>query len=222
MIEKPKPHFAKLGSDEIHDLLELVVKQQADIYIWQKKGDFQETARAEDFDLTQNSLTIKGFGLTKLDDSEVLLNFRFANRMYFSTADIKFVDDKTILTLPSNIFKCEQRCNFRLPSNITRQIKITLDGQIFNANDVSVSGIGIIASLEEATQFKINSGYDNTLLQIGDRQFNIPFCKIVHIRDYFTDKKTRLIGLEFIEVSRPLEVELYKTINNLLYIELKK
>ena len=210
--------FRKLNNSEKIDLCENIIRARCEIQVWQKGESNPEKFLPDDCTDDFGALyVVPKLRNTQLQNKKVLFALEIGHRQFFSSSILETRQDRYLLGLSNDIFKCEKRKNFRLPASTENQLEFAVNGQNFKVIDVSAGGISIEISQNELELFPKQQTIEQAEVQINEHSFVIPFCKVVYQKNYNIHEHTKMIGIEFVGLDQQMDTDLFKAINTAVF-----
>ncbi len=223
-----KKHYFQTATPEefAESLLAQCNKEDAQpITIWEKGEPEEQAELYEAIDYLPNSKTIKlnptGKLKTKITGSlksgkQVLAKVQIKDKVHYFTGGLfKFhQSDLTYsLEIQQDIFKSQQRGNFRLNASDVISIQFKIDEQVFEALDISVGGTSFMIDKSETERFAKGKIFKECTLRFDRKNYYIPEALIaIHIpltnEDGRPNGKLK-VGISFKDLPRKTEDELY-------------
>jgi hypothetical protein len=193
--------------------------------VWEK-GENEEQAELYivlDYNPELKIFKLKPTGklMTKITGSTkagkiVLIKIPFDDKIhYFTGGKLKFhaEDLSYSMEIQQDIFKSQQRGNFRLNASEVIPIQFKIDDQVFPALDISTGGTSFIIDQSEIERFPKGSLFRECTLRFDRKNYYIPQAIVaIHIpmtgEDGVVNGKVK-IGISFKELARKTEDELY-------------
>lgn len=231
MSEKKDPnkkhYFQVVSPEEFAESMLMHCNQEEaqHITIWEK-GESEELAElyeAVDYFPHPKIIKLKPTGklITKITGSikagkQVLVKVPIEDKInYFSGGRLKFhSEDLTYsLEIQQEIYKSQQRGNFRLQASDVIPIQFKIDDQVYDALDISVGGTSFIIEPEEVERFQKGKLFQDCTLRFDRKNYHIPMAQIAgHFPFNNPDgtPSTKLkVGISFKGIPRKTEDELY-------------
>ncbi len=158
--------------------------------IWEK-GDTDEEAEiygAVDYNPGQKTIKLKPMGrlITKITGSTkaskmVLIKIPIEEKInYFTGGKLKFHPDELMYTLEiqEQIFKSQARANFRLNASEVIPIQFKIDDQVFDAQDISISGTSFIINAHDCERFTKGKIFYSCTIRFDRKNYHIPIALI--------------------------------------------
>ena len=225
-----KHYFTTVPKIEVLRVLEeySLLEEKEDIVLWLKGKE----EKSEEFELSKFSrderafyLRQKGSLISKLTgssfvDKDVLVKFRLDRFHYFTMCRLMF-DSKAKeykIQFGLDMYKSQQRTNFRLMASDLVKIQFKMNNVVFNAHDISAGGTSVTVPEGKEDDYPKEKLFEENLLMVNGKKFEIPTCIV---KGVFPDKLadgtetgfTRL-GIAFEKLSKDTEEELFKHINS--------
>jgi hypothetical protein len=134
---------------------------------------------------------------------------------FFTGGKLKFHPDEMMYSLEilEAIYKSQARAHFRLNCSEAIPVQFKIDDQVFEANDVSVSGTSFNIDPSEAQRFAKGKIFPSCTLRFDRKNYHIPNAMIAtQLPAYDESGKTNgllKIGIAFKELPKKTEDELY-------------
>lgn len=223
-----KHYFDQLPLAEAKELVPMLIEAGAEVNIWEQ-GKHEDVefykCNGGDGDALKLFLENQGGFLSKLTgsslkDKDVFIKITHAKFQYFTTSLLE-QDNTTknyILTFDRDIFKSQQRSNYRLmaSSNVTIQFK--MDDEVFDGLDISAGGTSIEVPESEAERFAKDKTFTECQLRLNSFKTDISQCKVAGswvAKDSLGQPNGNVkLGIAFIEVDKKSEEKLFQEINS--------
>lgn len=182
-----KHYFKKLDKTDRQKILEKLGSKPIEINLWLKS----DPGHIEEFEttgiLSDNRITMEAIGslLTKLKKSSlinktVLLKFTIGDYRYFSTGNLSSgASGAYYLLIGPDVFKHEQRKDFRIEASRTHDIKFKVDDEVFEGIDVSAGGVSFKSKIKHADRFPKDEKFLDCKLKINQFQCEVKAVKVV-------------------------------------------
>ncbi|MDD0852250.1 PilZ domain-containing protein [Halobacteriovorax sp. GB3] len=222
-----KHYFTTIKIDEADSFFKRAVEEKKIVSLW-LKGQSQDDV--EEYDLisyndSDHTLIIEKRGgfLSKLTGSDLLykeiffrINFETINIFSYSTLK-KTEDGKLIIRVMNDVYKSQKRSNYRLQANRHIKIQLKINGQVYDALDISAGGTSFMIDDVEKETYSKQSVHTNCRLRLNRYQFDIPQCKVMGVwegthPDGTLTGKIKL-GIAFIDLPERIEEDLFREIN---------
>lgn len=223
-----KKHYFQVVSDDEFSasLLMLCNLEDAQHFtIWEKGEDEDQAELYEVVKYFPESKTIKmnptGKLMTKITGSlktgkQVLVKIPIQDKInYFTGGKLKFhPEDLTYsIAIDQEIYKSQQRGNYRLNASPVIPIQFKIDNQVFEANDISVGGTSFLINESEANRFIKGTLFNDCTIRFDRKNYHIPIAQIAGV--FAPNKENNIplnklkIGIAFKGLPRKTEDELY-------------
>jgi hypothetical protein len=230
MTEKNDPnkkhYFQKVTHDEFAEsiMMHCNLDEAQHLTIWEKGENEEDAELYEAVDYFPNPKIIKlnptGKLVTKITGStkagkQVLLKIPIEDKInYFTGGRLKFhPEDLTYsLEIQQDIYKSQQRGNFRLMASNVIQIQFKIDDQVFDALDISVGGTSFLIDKLEASRFEKGKIFNDCTLRFDRKNYHIPIIQIAGLwphEDKNAPNEQMKVGIAFKGLPRKTEDELY-------------
>ncbi|MDO9181754.1 MAG: PilZ domain-containing protein [Bacteriovorax sp.] len=198
--------------------------------VWEK-GENEDDAElyiAVEYLPQTKTIKLKPTGslITKITGSlkagkQVLVKIPIQDRInYFTGGKLKFHPDELTYSIEilQDIFKSQQRGNFRLNSSTIIPIQFKIDEQVFPAEDISIGGTSFIIEAIDKDRFAKGALFKECTLRFDRKNYYIPFAQvaaIIPVLDEAGAPNGKIkIGISFKELARKTEDELYIKISS--------
>lgn len=221
-------YFSEIPKKEVEQTFDEVVLTDGEIVLWQK-GKSEKTSEEFEilnYDREKHVIKLKRSGgiLSKLRKSpltgrQVYVKIPFDRYHYFTTSYLHYEDEGVYsLILSTELYKCQQRTNYRLQSGPTLPIQIRIEEDLFDCLDVSAGGASFLIPKDRSEDFLEGTVFKEIRLGVVREKFNIPQVRVAKVtpqtnRDGEKTNKLR-IGLAFEEMPKPTEREMVQIINS--------
>jgi hypothetical protein len=222
-----KHYFQVVAHDEFSQsiLMQCKLDEAQLLTVWEK-GEQEELAELyQAIDYNPNTKTLKlvptGNLITKITGSLksgkiVLIKIPIEDKIhYFTGGQLKFhPDDLTYsLNVQQEIYKSQQRGNFRLDASNVIQIQFKIDEQVFDGIDLSVGGTSFLINESEVSRFPKGKLFQDCTLRFDRKNYHIPMAQVAGIfqvsnLDNLSNIQKK-VGIAFKGLSRKIEDELY-------------
>jgi hypothetical protein len=226
-----KHYFKTVTVEELRSGVEWLVSNNEPVTLW-KKGDDEAAAEEffpQEFSSENNTITLKqkeqgGFlkSLKKtklLDASEVFIKISLPEHHLFSTTTLKKGDENGTykVSLTSEIYKGQQRRNYRLNSSNLIKIKFKIDDQVFDGLDISAGGTSFKVRSDELGRFPKDREFTDCVINMNRKSFEIKRAKVAGIWPQKDDSGNATgyskIGIAFTEINKLVEEDLFRHIS---------
>lgn len=225
-----KYYFSVADEDERITFFQKAASESLQAEIWQKG---QDKDQVEEFDIAsfdpdtkKLSLKFKGGLLSKLTgsknkDQDILLKVSFHSIYIFTSSKLIFNKEADLYeaTIDQEIYKSQQRSNYRLNANRFIVIQFKIDNEVFNALDISAGGTSFTIPAEMKDRFNKDEVHEGCVVRLANVNYTIPESRIAGIWDHaFKDEKGNIIegfkiGVAFIDLPKKTEEDLFLSIN---------
>jgi hypothetical protein len=225
-----KYYFSVAPEDERTSFFEKAASESLMVEIWQKG---QEKDQVEEFDILgfnteekKLSLKFKGGLLSKLTgsknkDKNILLKISFHSIYIFTSSKLIHNKDEDTyeVVVDQDIYKSQQRSNYRLNANRFILIQFKIDNEVFSALDISAGGTSFTIPAEMKDRFTKDDVHEGAVVRLANMNYTIPQARIAGIWDHaFKDEKGNIIegykvGVAFVDLPKKTEEDLFLTIN---------
>ncbi len=118
------------------------------------------------------------------------------------------------LIIGNIIYVSKKRSSFRLNSSEVIPIQFKIDGQVFDALDISIGGTSFLIKEEEKNRFVKDQIFKECIIRFDRKNYHIPTVRISGIfQNESTAKGFIKIGISFIDLHEKIEDELYVKIS---------
>ncbi len=231
MTEKKDPnkkhYFQAVDPKEFAEsiLMQCNLEDAQPLTIWEK-GESEDQAEqyiAIEYFPNPKIIKLKPTGklVTKITGSlkagkQVLIKVPIEDKInYFTGGRFKFhSEDLTYsLEIQQDIFKSQQRGNFRLSASSVIPIQFKIDEQVFDALDISTGGTSFIVEQVDADRFTKGKLFKECTLRFDRKNYYIPLAQIAVLIP-LTDETGKpnnkyKVGISFKDLARKTEDELY-------------
>lgn len=216
--DNKKFYFTPIRSeDRLIALKDLALKKET-LTLW-KKGDEKKSDQFEIIELNESTGT---FTLQRkessfleriatqdapfaMGDELVLFKSPLKRFQYFSSGRIRFDEPKKLyfLKVDHDMYRAEQRQDFRLDANEFNTIQFVVEERIYRAVDASAGGTCIGIMSQEKGLFIKDTLFPNCHLSINGKRFKIAEAKVVKVweADIMNNEKRMVkgykVGLQF-------------------------
>lgn len=225
-----KYYFTQIFQDEVESFLSRAVKDQAVATIWQKgqeKDDVEEftvksfTKERMTLTLDFNASILSKLAGAKNKDKKVLIKITYGPVYIFSNSTL--VKDPNsdfyFIEMNNDVFKSQQRSNYRLNANRYIKIQFKIDNEVFDALDISAGGTSFIVPIEMKERFAKGKSFENCVIRFANTNFELPIVKIAGTWDHeYKDAEGNIVqglklGVAFSELPKNIEENLFLQIN---------
>lgn len=231
MTEKKDPnkkhYFQAVSPTEFAEsmLMHCTLEGAAPLTIWEK-GESEDQAElyiAVEYFPNPKIIKLKPTGklVTKITGSlkagkQVLIKVPIEDKInYFTGGRFKFhPEDLTYsLEIQQEIFKSQQRGNFRLNASDVIPIQFKIDEQVFEALDISTGGTSFVIDQVDAERFPKGKLFNECTLRFDRKNYYIPLAQIAVLIPLADDTGKPSgkfkVGISFKDLPRKTEDELY-------------
>lgn len=223
-----KHYFDQVPKEEIALVVPEWIESQAEINIWEQgKHEDVEFYKCNGGDGGALKLFLENQGgfLSKLTgsslkDKEVFVKITHAKFQYFTTSLLE--QDETskayVLTFDRDMFKSQQRSNYRLMASSNVAIQFKIDEEVFDGLDISAGGTSIEVPESEADRFAKDKEFETCQLRLNSFKTDIAQCKIAGswvAKDSLGQPNGNIkLGIAFMNVDKKTEEKLFQEINS--------
>ena len=228
--ENQKFYFSVVENDEKVSFFKKAATDNLDVEVWQKGQKKSEVelfqVKSYDPDSHQLNLKFKGTLLTKITgsknrDQDILLKISFESIYIFTSTHIKYNVSKDLYycDISNEIYKSQQRTNYRLNANRFIKIKFKILGEVFDALDISAGGTSFIIPANIVDKFPKDQELQDCVVRIANRNYPIHLIKIAGIWEHEIKDGKNLsskgykIGISFLDIDKKVEEDLFLSIN---------
>lgn len=195
------------------------------VTVWEKGEDEDKAEHYIATEYFPNPKIIKlkptGKLITKITGSlkagkQVLIKIPIEDKInYFTGGRLKFhPEDLTYsLEIQQDIFKSQQRGNFRLNASSVIPIQFKIDEQVFDALDISIGGTSFMIEGHDKPRFTKGILFKDCTLRFDRKNYYIPLVQIAALipdRDESGKVTGKFkVGISFKDLPRKTEEELY-------------
>ncbi|MFA6237576.1 MAG: PilZ domain-containing protein [Bacteriovorax sp.] len=230
MSEKKDPnkrhYFQSVSDEEFAEsmMMQCTLEEAESVTIWEKgeNEDQAEIYRASEYFPIPRILKLMPTGklVTKITGStkagkQVLIKIPIEDKInYFTGGRLKF-DPKDLsysLEIMQEIFKSQQRGNFRLSASEVIPIQFKIDEQVFEALDISTGGTSFLIDEIDKDRFPKGKIFKECTLRFDRKNYYIPLVQIAVLIPMVVNGEpngTIKIGISFKDLPRKTEDELY-------------
>jgi c-di-GMP-binding flagellar brake protein YcgR len=231
MTEKKDPnkrhYFQEVTPEEFAEtiLMQCSLEESEPLTVWEKGESEDEAELYKAIDYYPNPKIIKlqptGKLVTKITGSlkagkQVLIKVPVEDKInYFTGGRLKFhPEDLTYsLEIQQEIYRSQQRGNFRLNASDVIPIQFKIDEQVFDALDISTGGTSFIIDQIDAERFAKGKLFKECTLRFDRKNYYVPLAQIavqIPLPDEAGKTSGRIkIGISFKDLPRKTEDELY-------------
>lgn len=231
MTDKKDPNKKHYFDTTTHDdftesmRMQCTLKDAKPLTIWEK-GENEDQAElyiATEYYPNPKIIKLKPTGklVTKITGSlkagkQVLVKIPIEDKInYFTGGHFKFhPEDLTYsLEIQQDIFKSQQRGNFRLNASDVIPIQFKIDDQVFDALDISTGGTSFVIDDVDKDRFAKGKLFLECTLRFDRKNYYIPIAQIAILipltgEDQKPNGKFK-VGISFKDLARKTEDELY-------------
>lgn len=226
-----KYYFEKVANPLKGEELSRALGEGTKVSIWCQGEDEKKVEQFEtlSFDAENLTVVLKSTGglLSSLTgsphkDKDVLFKCPFAGgKIHFFThgfLSYNLDDDIYQFQFKHDVFKSQQRANYRLKASDYIRVKIRLEpeGAVFKALDISAGGTSFKIPADEKDRFEKEAIFQGGTLYFNEKEFQIPTCKVAGTWEIPTaeDEESLMgIGVAFVDLPKIIEEDLFKHIN---------
>lgn len=225
-----KFYFSVVQDDESQSFINKAVSEELVAEIWQKG---QDKDQVEEFDILSYDPILKKIKLklrtgllgkltgSRNKDSQVLIKISFGSIYIFTSTTLEYDrdDDTYFVLINQEIYKSQQRSNYRLSANKFIRIQFKIADIVFEALDVSAGGTSFNILPEHEDKFKKGQVYEDCILRLANINYDIPEVKVVGVwENPHKDEQDNLIngkkiGISFVSLPKKTEEALFISIN---------
>lgn len=194
--DNKKFYFTPIRSNDRIRALKDLTQRKETITLW-KKSDEKNSEQFEIIDLNETTGTFTlqrndNSLLTRIktqdlpfagNDELVLFKSPLKQYQYFSSGRIRYDEGRKVyfLKVDHDMYRAEQRQDFRLEGNEYNTIQFAIEDHIYRAFDASAGGACIGIPLHEKGIFLKDTIFSNCLISINNKRFKISEAKVVKI-----------------------------------------
>jgi len=224
-----KHYFSLVDDEDALGICDFLSREKKSLFLW-LKGDNEkdvEEFEIQSFEPESRKMTLKSkAGLLKLlsgsrmVDKEVFIKMSTNRFHVFSTSKLTFDVDSKIYTvfLNRDIYKGQQRTNYRLMASAYIKIQLKIDDTTYTALDISAGGTSFKVDKELSHLFVKDEIKENSIIALNGRKFNIPKARIAGQWEYEDPSQPEVpmmkVGVAFDDLGKGAEEELFKHINS--------
>jgi hypothetical protein len=213
-----KHYFQTVPHDEFSEVIQLHcnLEEAQHLTIWEKGESEEEAELYEAVEYFPHPKVLKmrptGKLLTKITGSlkagkQVLVKIPVEDKIH--SEDLSYS-----LEIQQEIYRSQQRGNFRLQASNVIQIQFKIDEQVYEALDISVGGTSFIIDQSEKDRFDKGKLFQDCTLRFDMKNYYIPMAQIaghfpVMNPDGTPSTEKLKVGIAFKGLSRKVEDELY-------------
>jgi c-di-GMP-binding flagellar brake protein YcgR len=231
MTEKKDPnkkhYFQPVSGEEFAETMAMqcTLENAPPITIWEKGENEEDAELYSPLEYFPNPKIIKvkatGKLVTKMTGSlktgkSVMIKIPVEDKIHFFTVGrLKFhPEDLTYsIEIQQDIFKSQQRGNFRLSASKVIPIQFKIDDQVFSALDISTGGTSFIIEETDKDRFTKGQIFPECTLRFDRKNYYIPLAQVAILIPMADDEGQMTgkikVGISFKELARKTEDELY-------------
>ncbi|MEK6623636.1 MAG: PilZ domain-containing protein [Bdellovibrionota bacterium] len=224
-----KHYFTTVLIEEVQQVFAQMAEQNCEIHLWKKGHEEEDIENFEIFSYLplrkkllirkKGSLLIKLIPTTLLSEN-IFFKIPFEKFNYLSTG-ILLKDEETkeyVINLCNEIFKGQQRTNYRLVTGPHITVQFKMDETVFEALDISAGGISTVIPISEKARFTKGRIIDGCILRFNKKNYDIPKALIAAVweqkdRDGMVLPELRL-GVQFLDLAKAVEEALVQHVNS--------
>ncbi|MBI2522569.1 MAG: PilZ domain-containing protein [Bdellovibrio sp.] len=224
-----KHYFTTVSIEETQQVFAKIAQQNCEIHLWKKGHEEEDIEVFEVFNYLplrkrlllrkKGSLLIKLIPTTLLNEN-IFFKIPYEKFNYLSTG-ILLKDDETkeyVINLCNEVFKGQQRTNYRLATGPHITVQFKMDETVFEALDISAGGISTIIPITEKERFKKGRIIEGCILRFNKKNYDIPKALIAGVweqKDRDGDILPELkIGVQFLDLTKEVEESLVQHVNS--------
>jgi hypothetical protein len=224
-----KHYFTTVHANEVDAIFRNIAAQNLEVHVCLKgqTEEGMEFFEAFDYKPGLKKLLVRRTGTilqklapSKLTNQIVLFKIPAEKNHYFSTT--KFIKDpdskEYLITLSNEVFKSQQRTNYRLQIGPHISLQFKIDEQVFEGLDISAGGISIKIPVTEKERFAKDKIFENCVLRFNKKNYEIPKVTVAAIweqKDRDGDVLPELrLGIKFLSIPKDVEESLVQHVNS--------
>lgn len=223
-----KHYFDQVPKEEVAAWVPELIEVGAEVNIWEKGKhedvEFYKTNGGDGENLkifleNQGGFLSKLTG-SSLKDKEVFIKIVLGKFQYFSTSVLEQDESSKayILTFDRDVFKSQQRSNYRLMASANVTIQFKVDDEVFDGLDISAGGTSIEVPESEADRFEKGKEFSDCMVRLNTFKTEIAGCKIAGswvAKDSLGQPNGNIkLGIAFLNVNKKTEEKLFQEINS--------
>lgn len=225
-----KYYFSTASAQEKISFLSGACTDKLSAEVWKKGQDKDQVEEFEiiSYDKLTHRLSLKFNGglLSKLTgsknrDQDVLLKISYGPIYIFTSTILKLdtAKDEYYAIINQDIYKSQQRTNYRLMANKFVKIQFKISQVVHDALDISAGGTSFLVPASEIEKFKKGAIHEDCIIRLANFNYNIPQAKIAGFWEQeFHDAQGNIvegykIGIAFVDLPKKTEEELFLSIN---------
>ena len=226
-----KFYFDVLPDKDVLSFLDRAHIDEKNAEVWRKGQEKEsiENFTVLSFDTATRAvkLKLKTSGLLKALKSSsntgrnVLLKISFDNIYLFTNTHLSYNAEEDVYhaIVNQDVYKSQQRSNYRLEANRFLRLQIKIDGSVHEANDISAGGASFSLGKSHAENFTKGAIFRDLKIKIAKFTFDIPEAKVMSLSGFpFRDEHGNQlehvkVGIAFTNLPKKLEEELTMTVN---------
>jgi c-di-GMP-binding flagellar brake protein YcgR len=227
--DNKKHYFSTLDDEEKQSIISVAINEKIDLLLWEEGlgENSSETFFIKDFELASNKMSVRKeqsiiqkLIKSKLLNKTVYLKFVVGKMQYFSYAVLKMEADSPAyyLHIKNDLYKGQQRSNYRLKAGRNINIMFKVSGQVFNALDISAGGTCFLIDTDHQEVFKEGKEFKRCELAFNKKKFVIPLTVVASNTELFNADGKSLdknqIGVQFQKLPKALEEDLFRDVNS--------
>lgn len=224
-----KHYFSVIPETESKEMLEDITENGISFHMWEKGQTEKDLEEFEPILFDDNSfkLNLKKIGgmlatltQSKLTGKDVFFRISRDGYQFFSWGELSYnaTNSQYALDCSHDVYKSQQRTNYRLMASQFIKIQIKIGDDVFDGMDISAGGSSFKISEEHLDRYPKQKTFDNCVLHLNRKNFDIPHLKVMSIwDDNNTEHKPtgfKNLGVAFIDLPKALEEELFVHINS--------
>ena len=228
--DNKKYYFVQIYDKEISQTFSALSVEKSPVSAWIEGQDKQ---KAEEYVITDFSPKEMYLSLSPKSKLSLLKTSKNVGRtLYFRLGEDKLLTFTTAVLekgenrgeyyihIKNKVFRCQQRVNYRLPSDSYNKIALHLgEDEVMEVIDVSAGGIGIIVPNSEKDRFVEGTEFEDCAVSLNNRKYVITSLEVVSVwkerTPHFQSTGNIEVGMRFKKLSEKVEETLSRDIYSL-------
>lgn len=224
-----KHYFSPVPKEEVSSAMSKMVEEKSIVRIWFQGKSEKEVEEFDCVKFDDSSFTLflkmKGgllskFSSSKLIDKDIFVKVGEGKFQYFTTSILRQnKEDKTYyVKLSRDVYKTQQRSNYRLMANSFNKIQLKIDDdRVLDGLDISAGGTSFLIPEDDLEAFPKEHYFNDCTLKFNRLSFKIPKVRVAghwenkdSLGEYTGQYK---VGVAFEGLTSETEEALFKHIN---------
>ncbi len=227
-----KFYFDVLPDHDITSFFNKAAEENKSAEVWKKGQDKEkvENFKVMSFDEDTRALRLKFqtsglLGALKSSrniGNDVLFKIPFDNIYLFTNTNLSYdpEQDQYHAVLDRDVYKSQQRSNYRLEATKFIRLQFKIDGIVYEANDISAGGASFTIDSSDIDKYPKNTVFRDCKVKITKFTYEIPEVRVashsefIHRDEFGNELVKTKVGVAFQNLPKKVEEELTITVNS--------